>query len=333
MSATDRQAAGRHGRRSCCSSPRSCSPCSSSRRSTWPTATSAATPRQAAIKAETHKLGYDRPIVVQYLRYVGDLVHGNLQMSLRTRRPVATDLRAYLPATLELAFFGLVLAAVLGGILGLVTAARFRGSGIFRLVMLAGASTPAVPAGPVRDPALLPPPPLAAGDRADQPGQPSDRPDRPAHRRHPPARQLAWVRRRRRPSDPARRLCIAILPAVSIGRVFRSSLVIDLRTDYVRTARSKGLKEIAVLWHHAIRNSLGAALSMGGLQVGLMFAGVVVIESIFAWPGIGLYTVESIPRADFPAIAGVTLVLGAGYVIVNTVVDILQAVADPRIAL
>jgi peptide/nickel transport system permease protein len=98
-------------------------------------------------------------------------------------------------------------------------------------------------------------------------------------------------------------------------------------------ARAKGLREIAVLFRHAIRNSIGPALSMGGLQVGLMFAGVVVIEQVFAWPGIGLYTVQSIPRSDFPAIAGVTIILGAGYVVVNTIVDILQAVADPRIAL
>jgi peptide/nickel transport system permease protein len=88
-----------------------------------------------------------------------------------------------------------------------------------------------------------------------------------------------------------------------------------------------------VVARHALRNSIGAALSMGGLQVGLMFAGVVVVEQVFAWPGIGLYTAQSIPRTDFPAIAGVTLVLGAAYVIVNTIVDVLQAVADPRIAI
>jgi peptide/nickel transport system permease protein len=287
---------------------------------------------EAAIKAETHKLGYDRPIVVQYVRYIGDVLHGNFQTSLRTRRPVATDLRAYLPATLELAFFGLLIAAVLGGILGLVTAAKFRGAGLFRLIMLAGASTP---------PFLL-----ALFGILEFYGN------------------LHWLPATGRtslanpPRGPTRlftidtllhgnihgftdaighlilpALCIAILPAVSIGRVFRSSLVSTLRTDYIRTARSKGLSEIVVLWRHAIRNSLGAALSMGGLQVGLMFAGVVIIEEIFAWPGIGLYTVESIPRSDFPAIAGVTLVLGAGYVIVNTIVDLLQAVADPRIAL
>jgi peptide/nickel transport system permease protein len=124
--------------------------------------------------------------------------------------------------------------------------------------------------------------------------------------------------------------CIAIGPAVAIGRVLRSGIVNSMRSDYVRTARAKGLRERTVLVRHTLRNSAGAALSMTGLQVGLMFAGVVVIESIFAWPGIGFYTVQSIPRLDFPAIAGVTLLLGAAYVVVNTAVDILQGVADPR---
>jgi peptide/nickel transport system permease protein len=128
-------------------------------------------------------------------------------------------------------------------------------------------------------------------------------------------------------------LCIAILPAVSIGRVLRSSLVTTLRADYVRTAQAKGLRPTVVLARHALRNSLGPALAMTGLQVGLMFAGVVVIEQIFAWPGIGLYTVQSIPRSDFPAIAGVTIVLGAAYVVINAIVDVFQALADPRLSL
>jgi peptide/nickel transport system permease protein len=245
---------------------------------------------------------------------------------------VSTDLRHYLPATLELALFGLVLAAVLGALLGVVTAGRFKGAGIFRVVTLAGASTP---------PFLL----ALVGILLFY------------HRLHwlPATGRTSLVNPPTGPTGfltvdsllhgnvhgftdaighlilPG--LCVAILPAVSIGRVFRSSLVATLRMDYVRTARAKGLREIAVLWRHAVRNSVGAALSMGGLQVGLMFAGVVVIESIFAWPGIGLYTAQSIPRSDFPGIAGVTIVLGAGYVIVNTAVDVLQAIADPRIAL
>ena len=126
-------------------------------------------------------------------------------------------------------------------------------------------------------------------------------------------------------------LAVAAIPAVSIGRVLRSSLIGQMRADYVRTARAKGLTERQVVLGHVLRNSVNAALSMTGLQVGLMFSGVVVIEEIFGWPGIGQYMAQSIPAADFPAISGVTLLLGAGYVAVNTIVDILQAIADPRI--
>jgi peptide/nickel transport system permease protein len=287
---------------------------------------------KAQIAAERHKLGYDKPVVTQYLEYVKGILHGDLKMSLRTRRPVTTDLGAYLPATLELALFGLFLAAVIGGILGLVTAVRFRGSGVFRIVTVAGASTPPFLLAlvslllfyrhlgwlPATGRTSLTNAPTGPTGLLTVDGLLHGRPD------------VTWDAFRHL-LLPA--LCIAILPAVSIGRVLRSSLVTTMRTDYVRTARAKGLRETGVLWRHGVRNSLGPALSMGGLQVGLMFAGVIVIEQIFAWPGIGLYTVQSIPRTDFPAIAGVTLVLGAGYVIVNTIVDILQAVADPRIAL
>ncbi len=286
----------------------------------------------AAVKAESHKLGYDRPILDQYVHYVNGMLHGNFQMSLRTRRPVSTDLRHYLPATIELATFGLLLAGVLGAILGIVTAARFRGAGVFRFITLAGASTP---------PFLLALvgillfyhrlnwlPATGRSSLASPPTGPTGllTVDTLLHGNiHGFTDAVGHL------ILPG--LCIAILPAVSIGRVLRSSLVTNLRSDYVRTARSKGLREVAILWRHAVRNSIGPALSMGGLQVGLMFAGVVVIESVFAWPGIGLYTVQSIPRSDFPAIAGVTIVLGAGYVIVNTIVDILQGIADPRIVL
>ena len=99
----------------------------------------------------------------------------------------------------------------------------------------------------------------------------------------------------------------------------------------MRTARSKGLTERQVVAHHVVRNAIGPALSMAGLQLGFMFAGVVVVEQVFSWPGIGNYLAASIPVSDFPAIAGVTLVLGAIYVLSNVVVDLLQALADPRV--
>ena len=106
-----------------------------------------------------------------------------------------------------------------------------------------------------------------------------------------------------------------------------------MRSDFVRTARAKGLAERTVLFRHALRNSLTAALSMTGLQVGLMFAGVVVIETDLRLAGHRPLHRPEHPGADFPAIAGVTLVLGVGYVVINTIVDILQAVVDPRVTL
>jgi peptide/nickel transport system permease protein len=126
---------------------------------------------------------------------------------------------------------------------------------------------------------------------------------------------------------------IALGPAVAIGRVLRSSLLTDADSDYARTARAKGLSESRIMTGHVLRNSIGSALSMTGLQVGLMFSGVLVVEQVFGWPGIGQYIAQSIPVADYPAIAGVTLSLGALYVFINTAVDLLQATADPRIAI
>lgn len=286
---------------------------------------------QAAVAHERHVLGYDRPLLVQYLHYVADAAHGDLSASLRTRRSVATDIATFLPATVELAAAGLMVAVVLGGLLGLGAAGRWRGSGVLRVVMLSGASAPSFllallgillfnsrlhwlpasgdigysnaatgPTGVVAVDTLLHGQLAAFGDSI---------------------RHLVL---------PA--LCVAIGPAVSIGRVLRGSLESAMSADFIRTARAKGLSERAVLLRHGLRNSLSAALSMTGLQVGLMFAGIVVVETVFAWPGIGLYTDQSIPPADFPAIAGVTLVLGVAYVVINAVVDILQAVVDPRVA-
>ena len=282
------------------------------------------------VAAERHRLGYDDPLPVQYFNYIKDILHGDLQDSLRTRHPVTTDLSNAIPATLELTIFAMSIAIVLALILGIASAARVRGAGALRLVMIAGASAPVfllallgillfyrklgwlpstgrtkylnAPTGPTRF--------LTADSLLH--GQLNVFTDSIKHLILPA-------------------MCLAIGPAVSIGRVLRSSILTNLRSDYVRTARAKGLREPAVLLKHTVRNSLGAALSMTGLQIGLMFAGVVVIESIFAWPGIGFYTVQAIPRLDFPAIAGVTLFLGAMYVVINTGVEILQGVADPRL--
>jgi len=126
---------------------------------------------------------------------------------------------------------------------------------------------------------------------------------------------------------------LAVLPAVAIGRVLRNSASKNLGSDYVRTAQSKGLREWVIFRKHVLRNSLNAPLAMVGLELGLMFSSDIIVEKIFAWPGIGNYVAQSIPAADFPAISGVTILLGGAYVVINALVDILQAIADPRVTL
>ena len=281
------------------------------------------------VEAKRHELGLDRPLPAQYAQFLSRAVRGDLQMSLHTRRPVRTDIAAFLPATLELAATALALAVVLGGALGLLTA---RGGGTsLRVGLVASASVPAfllallllivfyaqlrwipgsgrisaeleAPTGPT---GLLTVDGLLAG-RLDVVR------DALAH--------LAL---------PA--LCLALGPAVALGRTLRSSLHTVLGADHIRTARAKGLTERGVLLRHGVRPALNAPLTMTGLQVGMLLAGVVVIESIFAWPGLGLYTARAITSVDFPAIVGVTLVMGAVYVIVNALVDLAQVAADPRL--
>jgi peptide/nickel transport system permease protein len=285
---------------------------------------------KAAVAAEKHVLHLDEPVPQQYIRYVGGLFQGDLGMSYRTRRSVSTDIGTFLPATLELTLFSLLLALVLAVLLAVATTLNWPGAGLFKAVLLIGASAPSflLAIGGIilfyKHLSWLP----ATGrtDFQDAPTGPTGllTVDALVH-----GRPSVFVDALQHLLLPG--LAIALGPAVSIGRVLRSSLVTTLRTDYTRTARAKGLKETAVMRRHVLRNSLGPALSMTGLQVGLMFAGVLVIEEIFAWPGLGQYTAQSIPVDDFPAIAGVTLLLGTGYVLINTVVDLLQAAADPRI--
>jgi peptide/nickel transport system permease protein len=285
---------------------------------------------QSAIAAERHVLHLDQPVTTQYFHYVGGLLKGDLGTSYRTRRAVSTDIGTFLPATLELTLFSLALALVLAVLLAVATTLKWPGAGVFKAVLLVGASAPAflLALGGIiifyQHLSWLP-----ATGRSDFPSAPTGPTglltiDSLVH-----GRVDVFFSALQHLILPG--LAIALGPAVSIGRVLRSSLVTTLRTDYTRTARAKGLKEVQVMRRHVLRNSLGPALSMTGLQVGLMFAGVLVIEEIFAWPGLGQYTAQSIPVDDFPAIAGVTLLLGTGYVLINTIVDLLQAAADPRI--
>ncbi|MDT7609409.1 MAG: peptide/nickel transport system permease protein [Pseudonocardiales bacterium] len=283
-----------------------------------------------AIAIERHKLGLDQPVPTQFWHYLVGVAHGDLGVSYRTRSPVATDLRTFLPATVELAAFALLLALVLAVLLAVATTLNWPGAGVLRFVLLLGGSTPAffLAIGGIivfyKYLGILPATGRLTGSAPS--GGPTHLLTVDAVLHGQPGLFLDALRHLLLPA-----LAVATGPAISIGRVLRSSLITTMSQDYIRTARAKGLREWVVLAKHVLRNSAGPALSMTGLQVGLLFAGVLVVESIFAWPGLGQYTSQSLPVDDFPAIAGVTLLLGAGYVLINTVVDILQSLADPRI--
>jgi peptide/nickel transport system permease protein len=284
-----------------------------------------------AIAAYNHKIGYDAPLPVRFILYVRDLFQGDLGLSVRTQRPVAADVTSLWPATFELALTALTLAGLLGLSFGGLGTIKWRGAYPLRAAMtfmgsappfllafaflvifgqqlhwlpLSGRSSFAdAPAGPT---GLLTVDSLLAG-RLDQCL------DAVAHLILPA-------------------LSIALLSAVAIGRVLRGSLQETLMSNYIRTARTKGLSEWTVVRKHALRNAAGPALSITGLQMGLMLSGVVVVEQIFGWPGLGTYVAQAIPSNDFPAVSAVTLVLGVAYVLINAAVDLVQAWADPRIA-
>jgi peptide/nickel transport system permease protein len=284
-----------------------------------------------AVAAKAHELGYDKPLPQRFADYLGRTATGDLQSSLRTRNAVAADLRTFAPASLELALAASVLAAAIGVALALALAGGGRTARVLRVALVAGASLPGflvalvailvfysllgvLPAsGRVTDTLVLPDGPthLLLVDSLLH-GDPGVLGSALAHLVLPA-------------------FTLALVPALAIARTLATSLEHVMREDYVRTARAKGLRERSILVRHGLRNAAGPALTMGGLQFGLLLAGIVVVEQIFSWPGLGLYLSQSIAFSDFPAITGTTLLLGTAYVVVNFCVDIAQAAADPRI--
>lgn len=278
------------------------------------------------------ELGYDQPLAQQYVRFVTKMVHGDLSQSLRTRHPVTDDIGRFARASFELAGFAALLAAVMGVGLGVLSARGGRTALLARTVMVSAASAPVFFLAILaillfyRRLGWLPASGRLPRMRIQNGPTGFYLVDSVVHR------NPTWfVEALRHLLLPA--LCLAIGPAVAVGRVLRGALVEVMGQDYVRTARSKGLTERLVIVRHGLRNSLQPTLAMAGLQVGLLLTGVVVVELIFAWPGLGLYTTQSIQQADFPAVIGIVLVLGVAYVVVNALVDVLQVLADPRLRL
>ncbi len=267
--------------------------------------------RRAALSRE---LGLDQPIVVQYGRWLLRAVQGDLGNSYRAGMPVLQLIGQRLPATLLLSFAALFLSLLIALPLGLLAAVK-RNSGADMAAMvfaILGISLPNFWSGILLVLVF--------------------------------AIWLGWL-----PSigyispleDFVKSLRHLVLPAITLGwslsgtttRLARSSLLEELGKDYVRTARGKGLAERAVLLTHALRNALIPTVTMVGLQLGFLIGGTVVVETVFAWPGVGLLVVDSIFARDYPVVQGIVLVIAVVVVLVNLLVDVIYTLLDPRIRL
>ena len=253
-----------------------------------------------------HSLGLDQPLHVQYARYLRQLAHGDLGQSLKFQAPVRRILFERYPATLELAFLALLICAAIGIPAGVLAAHR-RGHAADRAVglfTLLGLAVPNFALGPL----LILLFSIALGLL-------------PVSGRGGP---LSFVL-------PAATLGAAL--AAILTRMVRGAMIEELSSDYVRTARAKGLPARAVLFRHAFRNALIPIITILGLQFGTLLAGAIVTESIFAWPGIGRLTVQAISSRDYPLLQGCILLIAVSYVFVNLFTDFLYAVVDPRVRL
>lgn len=277
-------------------------------------------------------MGLDQPLYMQYLRFAGQLVHGDLGQSVRSNRPVWDEARTRFPATVELSVAGLALAVVIGIGAGVISA-TWQGSLVdhfSRVVSLVGISMPIFWLGLV----------LIWLFAVQLPWLPSDgRLD--ATTRYTPITNFVFVdallqRRGDLALDALRHLvlpavALSTVPMAIIARMTRSAMLEVLRTDYIRTARAKGLLERLVTTRHAFKNAALPVVTIIGLQVGFLLSGAILTETIFSWPGIGRWVFEAILNRDYPIVQGMTLVIALIFVGVNLIVDMLYATLDPRI--
>ena len=289
-----------------------------------------ATPEKVAEVRQ--RLGLDRPIYEQYLIYLGKIVRGDLGVSIVRGDPVATDLLRRFPATVELALAAIMLALTLGVPIGIVSAV-WRNSlvdSVSRIWALVGVSMPIFWLGvmlawvfgvwlrwfPIgfrleSGTSFVPWTNFVILDATLQGN---------------------WAVFR----DALRHLvlpavALATIPLAIIARMTRGSMLEVLSRDYIRTAEAKGLPQGVVVLHHALRNALLPVMTVVGLQVGRLLSGAILTETIFSWPGIGLWVYESIESRDYAIVQGASLFIAVVFVTVNLVTDLLYAAVDPRI--
>ena len=281
------------------------------------------------VAAYREKHGLDQPLIVQYFYYIRDLLHFDLGTSIRTNRPVLDDLARCYPATLELALFSIVIASLFG----IISAIRRNSilDQIVRAISVTGVSIPAfwfallmlyffyykmkIFPGPGRLSNSFSAPATVTGMYVIDSLIEGDT-----------AKALDAVRHLILPS-----IVLAAFTMGLITRTTRSNLLDTLSTDYIRTAKAKGLSGMALIIHHALGNALIPVMTVIGLGLGNLLGGMVLVETIFKWPGVGQFAYESVMAADYPAIIGVALLIALNYMIINTIVDILYGIIDPRV--
>jgi ABC-type dipeptide/oligopeptide/nickel transport system permease component len=257
------------------------------------------------------RLGLDQPFHIQLLRYFGNLARLDLGNSAVTRDPIGHELAPRYQATLELAVASMLVAVAIGVGVGILSATRPNtpADAVATTLSLAGLSMPSFVLGLLLMLVF--------------------------------ALYLGWLPPSGRPASAfsAEGFRYLLLPAVTLGlqgagllvRLTRSQMLEVLREDYVRTARAKGMRERWVVYRHALRNAMIPIVTALGLQFGFLLSGAIVVESVFAFPGVGRYLVQSVLNRDFPAVQSSVLLVSLTFVAVNLLVDALYALLDPRI--
>jgi ABC-type dipeptide/oligopeptide/nickel transport system permease component len=259
---------------------------------------------QEDVERIRHQLELDQPLYLQYVTFLGRLLHGDLGTSTRTSMPVTQEILSRLPYTAELAVASTVIAVVLGITLGTLAAAR-RGGWMdlaISSVSVFGLSMPVYWLGLML---IL----------------------------------LFSIRLHMFPAAGGQDPLGLVLPSITlaafslalVARQARSAMLEVLGQDYVRTARAKGAPRRVVLVKHALRNALLPVITVIGLQFGALLGGAVLTEFVFSWPGVGRLLVDSIFARDYPVVQGVVLMLAVAFIVVNLLVDLLYAYVDPRI--
>jgi peptide/nickel transport system permease protein len=287
----------------------------------------------AQIHAFREQYGLNKPVPEQYWIYVTNLVQGDLGTSLRTRRPVASDLRDFFPATFELSLTALVFSILIGvpaGVASAVSRNRLPDH-VVRVVSLIGGSVPIfwlglvligffygrlgwLPGG-TRIDKFIPPPPAVTGLFTIDSLLAGN--------------STAFLSSAQHLLLPA--LTLGYFSTAIIARMMRSSMLEVLHQDYVLAARAKGQREAKVIWRHAVRNALIPTVTTIGVTFGSLLSGAVLTETIFSWPGLGRYATSSAISLDFPAVMGVTLLAALVYTAANLTVDVGYHWLDPRI--